>query len=89
MLFVIDSSKIKGADTDSNKMSKNYGCQIAYFSKLRVCAPVNPWLTRALPTLGEMVSDADLCYKFVRRPWTTSSNGFVVNFPLIIYLDLS
>ena len=21
----------------------------------------------------------DLCYKFVRRPWTTFSNGFVVN----------
>ena len=30
----IDSSKITGAD--SNKMCKNYSCQIAYFSKLWV-----------------------------------------------------
>ena len=31
MLIVVDSSKITGAD--SYKMSKNYGFQIAYFSK--------------------------------------------------------
>ena len=35
-----------------------------------------------------MVSDGNLWYKLVRRPWTTSFNGFVVNFPLIIYLKL-
>ena len=38
MLIVIGSSKIK--DADGNNMSKNYGCQIAYFSKLRVREPV-------------------------------------------------
>ena len=46
VLLVIDSSKIRVAD--SNTMSKNYRCHIAYFSKLRVRAPVNPWLTRVL-----------------------------------------
>ena len=34
VLIVIDCSKITGAD--SNKKSKNYGCQSAYFSKLRL-----------------------------------------------------
>ena len=34
MRIVIDCSKITGAD--SYKMCKNYGCQIAYFSKLWV-----------------------------------------------------
>ena len=30
---------------------------------------------------------ANLWYKFIRRPWTRSSNGFVVNTFLIIYLS--
>ena len=44
--YVIDCSTITGAD--NNKISENYGCQIAYFSNLRVHEPVKPWLTRAL-----------------------------------------
>ena len=34
VLIIIDCSKVTGAE--GNKMSKNYGCQIAFFSKLRV-----------------------------------------------------
>ena len=29
--------------------------------------------------MGGIASVGDLWYKFVKRPWTTSSNGFVVN----------
>jgi hypothetical protein len=53
-MYRIDCSKITGAD--SNKMSKNSGCQIAYFSKLRVREPMankDPVLYRYL-VLGQL-----------------------------------
>ena len=47
VLIVIYCSKITVV-AESIEMSKDDGCQIAYFSKLRVREPVNPWLRRVL-----------------------------------------